>query len=69
LTSYSLFCKKRHFCFYKIQGVSLWHFHVYMYCNLNWFIPLYFSPCYISLLLLVISTGFKILYSFFFFFF
>jgi hypothetical protein len=22
-----------------IQGVSLWHFHVYMYYNLNWFIP------------------------------
>jgi hypothetical protein len=22
-----------------IQGISLWHFHVYMYYNLNWFIP------------------------------
>jgi hypothetical protein len=22
-----------------IQVVSLWHFHVYMYDNLNWFIP------------------------------
>jgi hypothetical protein len=21
-----------------IQGVSLWHSHVCMYCNLNWFI-------------------------------
>jgi hypothetical protein len=20
------------------QGVSLWHFHLYMYCNPNWFI-------------------------------
>jgi hypothetical protein len=33
--------EKRHFCLYKIaiQGVLLWHFHVYMFCNLNWFIP------------------------------
>jgi hypothetical protein len=33
--------EKRPFCLYKIaiQGVSLWHFHVYMYCNLNWFTP------------------------------
>jgi hypothetical protein len=22
----------------KVQGVSLWYFHVYMYCNSNWFI-------------------------------
>jgi hypothetical protein len=21
-----------------IQGVSLWHFLVYVYCNMNWFI-------------------------------
>jgi hypothetical protein len=36
------FCKRKewHFCLFKIaiQGVSLWHFCVYMYCNLNWFI-------------------------------
>jgi hypothetical protein len=33
--------EKIYFCLYKIaiQGVSLWHFHVYMYYNLNWFIP------------------------------
>jgi hypothetical protein len=33
--------ERRHFCLYKIatQGVSLWHFHVYMYYYLNWFIP------------------------------
>jgi hypothetical protein len=32
--------EKRHFCLFKIamQGVSLWHFHVCMYYNLNWFI-------------------------------
>jgi hypothetical protein len=42
LPSYSLFLKKiRHLCSLNItiQGVSLWHFHVYMCCNLNWFIP------------------------------
>jgi hypothetical protein len=29
-----------HFCLFKIaiQGDSLWHFHVYMYYNMNWFI-------------------------------
>jgi hypothetical protein len=28
--------KKWHFCLFRIatQGVSLWHFHVYMYSNL-----------------------------------
>jgi hypothetical protein len=28
--------KKWHFCLFKIatQGVSLWHFHVYMHCTL-----------------------------------
>jgi hypothetical protein len=33
--------RKSHFCLFKIpiQGVSLWYFHVYMYYNLNWFIP------------------------------
>jgi hypothetical protein len=31
---------KWHFCLFKIatQGASLWHFHVYMYYNPNWFI-------------------------------
>jgi hypothetical protein len=35
------FCKKWHFCLFKIaiQGVSLWHFHVCMYYNLNWLSP------------------------------
>jgi hypothetical protein len=30
--------KKWHFCLFRIavQGVSLWHFHVYMYYNPNW---------------------------------
>jgi hypothetical protein len=36
------FCKRKkwYLCLFKItiQGVSLWHFHVYMYYNLNWFI-------------------------------
>jgi hypothetical protein len=33
--------EKRLFCLFKIaiQGVSLWHFNVHMYYNLNWFIP------------------------------
>jgi hypothetical protein len=37
---FSIF-QKRHFCLFKIViwGVSLWHFHVYMYYNPNWFIP------------------------------
>jgi hypothetical protein len=32
---------KKHFCLFKIavQGASLWHFHVYVYYNLNWFMP------------------------------
>jgi hypothetical protein len=41
-----------------IQGVSLWHFHVNMYYNLNWFTPSIFR---LSPLVLVISTGLKIL--------
>jgi hypothetical protein len=36
------FCKKRkrrHFYLFKValEGISLWHFHVYMYFNPNWF--------------------------------
>jgi hypothetical protein len=32
--------EKWHFCLFKIatQGVSLWHFHIYMYYNPNMFI-------------------------------
>jgi hypothetical protein len=32
--------EKRYFCLLKIsiQGFSVWHFHVYMYCTPNWFI-------------------------------
>jgi hypothetical protein len=32
---------KKVFCLLRISlwGVSLWHFHVYMYYNLNWFMP------------------------------
>jgi hypothetical protein len=40
-------------------GVSLWHFHVYMYYNPNGFIPLvfFFFPFYLSPVLMVISIG------------
>jgi hypothetical protein len=47
-----------------IQGVSLWQLHIYVYYNPNWFITSIFSPFYLSLFLTVISTNFKILYSF-----
>jgi hypothetical protein len=46
-----------------IQGVSLWHFHVYMYYP-ELVHLLYFSSFYLSRLLMVILTGLKILYSF-----
>jgi hypothetical protein len=48
-----------------MQGISLWHFHVCMYYN-----PIGSSPPFFSFylsrrsLLMVISTGLKILYSF-----
>jgi hypothetical protein len=45
-----------------IPGVFLWHFHIYMHYNPNWLI-FCFSPFYLSLLM-VISTGLKILYLF-----
>jgi hypothetical protein len=57
--------KKRHFCLFKVatNGVSLWHFHVYMYYNPNWFFSIFFFlpdfPSYGSL------TDLKIIYSFF----
>jgi hypothetical protein len=39
---FSDFVKTKRFYFFlfkiAIQGVSLWHFYIYMYCNLNWFI-------------------------------
>jgi hypothetical protein len=37
---------KWHFCLFKIamQGVSLWHFHVYMYYNPNCSICSIFLP-------------------------
>jgi hypothetical protein len=57
--------KKRHFCVFKIALYSdlWWHFHVYAYCNLNWFISPIFLLSTLALLM-VISTGLKILYSF-----
>jgi hypothetical protein len=57
--------EKRRFCLFKIaiQGVSLWHFYVYMYYKSNWFISLFFLSTF-SPFLIVISTGFKILHSF-----
>jgi hypothetical protein len=42
----------------------LWHFHMFMYYNPNWFISSFFPPFYHSSLLRVISTGLKILYLF-----
>jgi hypothetical protein len=41
-----------HFCLFKIatQGVSLWHFHVYMYYNQNWFISSTFLSTLVSFL-------------------
>jgi hypothetical protein len=46
------------FCLFKIatQGVSLWHFHVYMFYNLNRFILFFF---YLSPFLTMVSTGLK----------
>jgi hypothetical protein len=37
-TCFRILEKKRHFCLSKIvtQGVSLWHFHVFMYYNSKW---------------------------------
>jgi hypothetical protein len=61
---FSVFWEKKTFLFKRaIQGISLWHFHIYVY-NHNWFIPSVFSPFYISPLLMVTSTGLQILYPF-----
>jgi hypothetical protein len=55
-----------HFCLFKIatQGVSSWHFHVELYYNTNWFISSIFILNTFRPFLMVISTSFKILYSF-----
>jgi hypothetical protein len=59
---------KRHFCLYMIaiQGVSLWHFHIYMYYSPNWFITSIFLPFTLVPFYMVISTRLKFLYSFLF---
>jgi hypothetical protein len=47
--------KKRHFFFQRgIQGVSLWHFRVCMYYNLNWSVPSVFC---LSILVLFFITS------------
>jgi hypothetical protein len=54
---------KWHFYLFMIliQGVSLRHFHVYMYYDSNWLIASLFCSFYLSPPL---STGLKTLYSF-----
>jgi hypothetical protein len=39
--------EKTHFSLYKIavQGVSLWHIHIYMYYSLNWFMWFWKLAC------------------------
>jgi hypothetical protein len=60
------FYKKMTFLFtIVIQDDSLWHFHVYMLCNLNCFILSIFLLSTLFLLM-VISTGLKFLYLFLF---
>jgi hypothetical protein len=58
--------KKWHFCLFKIAiwGVSLWHFHVYVYFITRIGLSLLFFSFYLSPLLTVILTGLKVLYSF-----
>jgi hypothetical protein len=63
---FSVFVKNTwYFCLFKmaVQGISLWPFHVYMYHNLTDSSPISFA-FYLSILLMVSSTGLKILYSF-----
>jgi hypothetical protein len=59
--------KKWYFCLFKTptQGVSLWHFHVYMYYSLIWLISSIFSSFYLNLFLTVVLTSLKILHSLF----
>jgi hypothetical protein len=58
--------KKWYFCSFKIatQGVSLWHFHVYLYYSPIRFISSLFLFYYHSLFLMVVSASLKILYWF-----
>jgi hypothetical protein len=63
---FSVFEKnKRLFGLFKIaiHGVSLWHFHVYMYYNPNWFISVFLLSTLVPFFV-VILTGLNILYSF-----
>jgi hypothetical protein len=46
-----------------LQGISLWHFHVYMYYILSWFIVLHFSLLFLSPTLMVILASLNVLYS------
>jgi hypothetical protein len=69
LTSCSPILQKKekrndNFCFFKIttQGVSLWHFHVYMYYSPIRFISSYFSSFYLVHFLWFFSTSLKILH-------
>jgi hypothetical protein len=59
----SIIFEKRHFSLFKItiHGISFWHFYVFMHHKPNWFIFSLFSPLYLSLLLMVISTGLNLL--------
>jgi hypothetical protein len=43
-TFQSFVFETRYFCLFKktTLGISLWHFHVYVYQILNWFIPFIF---------------------------
>jgi hypothetical protein len=64
LPSSFLFLRKRYFYLFKVtvQGASLWHFHIYIYIYIYIYIitwigsSLYFSPFYLTLLFMVIST-------------
>jgi hypothetical protein len=62
------FCKRKNWHVYlfkiAVHGVSLQHFHVYLYYNLNQLISSIFLLSNLSPLLMVISTGLKILYSY-----
>jgi hypothetical protein len=65
----SVFLKKD-FCLFMmiIQGVSLWHFHICVFCECalypSFVHPLHYSPFYHSPLPIVVSTGWNFLYSY-----
>jgi hypothetical protein len=61
LPSCSVFEKKTFLFKIAIWAVSLWHFHLYMYYNQNWFISIF--PFYLGPRLMVISTGCNFTYS------